>query len=97
MAQRTWSIEARMDFADMDKNAEIDELVRRLAVQLSANLSLLADGGQKPHVIAHSDDFFGDTKHISLWGEAHPEIVGTAENTDEVSEEMLEAMREMQK
>lgn len=95
MPQRTWKIEARMDFADQAKNDEIDKVVKRLAVTLEANLALLADG-QKPEVICHSDDFFGKHVDIDLWSREIPAetLVGLDEQ-DQVSDEMLEAMREM--
>ena len=95
MAQRTWKIEARMDFKDQEKNDEIDQVVKRLAVVLEANLSLLADG-QKPEVICHSDDFFGRQVDIELWSKEIPKdtLVGL-DQQDQVSDEMLEAMRDM--
>lgn len=95
MAQRTWKIEARMDFTDQAKNDEIDQVVKRLSVVLEANLALLADG-QKPEVICHSDDFFGDHRQIELWSQDIPKdtLVGL-DDQDQVSDEMLEAMREM--
>lgn len=95
MAQRTWKIEARMDFKDQEKNDEIDQVVKRLAVVLEANLSLLADG-QKPEVICHSDDFFGRHVDIELWSKEIPKdtLVGL-DQQDQVSDEMLEAMRDM--
>jgi hypothetical protein len=95
MAQRTWKIEARMDFKDQEKNDEIDKVVKRLAVVLEANLSLLADG-QKPEVICHSDDFFGRHVDIDLWGKEIPAdtLIGL-DQQDQVSDEMLEAMRDL--
>src|SRR5271165_3883616 len=55
--QRQWTIEARADFADQEKNDAITEAIRRAAVHVNATIALLADG-IKPQVVAFSDDFF---------------------------------------
>src|SRR5580693_665073 len=52
--QRQWTIEARADFADQEKNDAISEAVRRAAVHINATIALLADG-IKPQVVAFSD------------------------------------------
>lgn len=96
--QRQWAIEARADFADPEKNEAITEAVRRAAVHINATLALLSDG-QKPQVVAYSDDFFSGHEEIALlenkMGNAlkeHDDIGTEAE----VSEEMLAAARDMQ-
>lgn len=97
--QRQWTIEARADFADAEKNEAITEAVRRAAVHINATLALLSDG-QKPLVVAFSDDFFAGHAEIALledkMGDAlakHDDIGEPAE----VSDEMLAAAREMQR
>jgi hypothetical protein len=95
--QRQWTIEARADFADADKNEAITEAIRRAAVHVHATLALLSDG-QKPQVVAFSDDFFSGHADIALL----PDTLGAAikEHGDgkdtAVSQELLDAMRDMQ-
>lgn len=97
--QRQWSIEARADFADQEKNDAISEAVRRAAVHINATIALLADG-IKPQVVAFSDDFFAGHEDIALM----PDSIGAAiaEHAEDVggeapvSEEMLQAMRDLQ-
>ena len=67
--QRQWNIEARADFADKEKNDLIPAAVRRAAVHINAEITLLlmADGaGQKSQVVAYSDDFFTGHAEIAL-------------------------------
>jgi hypothetical protein len=97
--QRQWTIEARADFADQEKNDAISEAVRRAAVHINATIALLADG-IKPQVVAFSDDFFAGHEDIALM----PDSIGAAiaEHAEDVggeapvSEEMLQAMRDLQ-
>ena len=97
--QRQWTIEARADFADQEKNDAISEAVRRAAVRINATIALLADG-IKPQVVAFSDDFFAGHEDIALM----PDSIGAAiaEHAEDVggeapvSEEMLQAMRDLQ-
>jgi len=97
MAQRQWTIEARADFADPEKNEAITEAVRRAAVHINATLELLSDG-QKPQVVVYSDDFFTGHKDIALL----PDTLGKAiqdhggEEPEKVSDELLQAMRDLQ-
>lgn len=93
--QRQWTIEARADFADQEKNDVIKEAVRVAAVHIHATLALLADG-QKPQVVAFSDDYFIGHEDISLM----PDKLGTAmqEDTSQeagVSDEMMQAVRDL--
>lgn len=97
--QRQWTIEARADFADQEKNDAITESVRRAAVHINATIALLADG-IKPQVVAFSDDFFAGHEDIALLedklGRAladHSDAVG---EEAPVSDEMLQAMRDLQ-
>lgn len=96
MAQRQWTIEARADFADAEKNAVIDEAVRVAAVHIHAQLALLMDNGVSPQVICRSDDWFTGEKQIAL----HPDTLGQAIASQDVgatapvSEDMLSALRD---
>ena len=96
--QRQWTIEARADFADPDKNAAITEAVRQHAVALNATLVLIKDNGISPQVVCYSDDFFTGHEDINLMenklGAAMAES-GSAEPMG-VSEDMMQAMRDMQ-
>lgn len=96
MAQRQWTIEARADFSDPDKNAIIDEAVRAAAVHVHAQLALLMDNNVAPQVICRSDDWFTGAKDIAL----HPNTIGAAiasqdvGDTAAVSDDMLNALRD---
>lgn len=94
--QRQWTIEARADFADADKNDAITEAVKRAAVHINATIALLADG-QKPQVVAFSDDFFAGHQEINLLEDTISK--GMAEHPDlqegGVSEEMMQAVRDL--
>lgn len=97
--QRQWTIEARADFQDQEKNDAITEAVRVAAVHINATIALLADG-IKPQVVAFSDDFFAGHDDIALLedklGKAiadHEDKVG---DDAPVSSEMMDAMRDMQ-
>lgn len=96
--QRQWTIEARADFADADKNEAITEAVRRAAVHINATLALLSDG-QKPQVVAFSDDFFAGHAEIALLEDQMGDAIAKHDDigeTAEVSNEMLQAVRDMQ-
>jgi hypothetical protein len=97
--QRQWTIEARADFADQEKNEAITEAVRRAAVHIYATIALLADG-IKPQVVAFSDDFFTGHDEIDLMedklGKAIEDHGDTVGGEAPVSEEMLSALRDMQ-
>lgn len=96
--QRQWTIEARADFADKDKNETITQAVREAAVHINAVLALLSDG-QKPQVVAFSDDFFAGHEDIALLpdtlGMAIKEHNGGAA-AEPISDEMAQAFRDMQ-
>lgn len=97
--QKQWTIEARADFADREKNEAIDEAVRRAAVHINATIALLSDG-IKPQVVAFSDDFFAGHNDIALLkdtlGAALEEHRDAAGEEAPVSSEMMAAMSEMQ-
>lgn len=96
--QRQWTIEARADFADPDKNEAITKAIREAAVHVHAIMALLSDG-QAPQVVCFSDDFFDGHQEIKL----HEDKLGKAiaEHGDQmgggqVSDELLAAAAEMQ-
>lgn len=98
MTQRQWTIEARADFADPDKNEVIQNAVREAAVHVHATMALLSDG-QKPQVVCFADDFFNGHEEIAL----HEDKLGNAirdhgANVGDggVSDEMRAAARELQ-
>lgn len=95
--QRQWTIEARADFSDPEKNVAITEAVRKAAAHINATLVLLSDG-QKPQVVAYSDDFFAGHEDINVLGDplgdalvSHGDNVGEGE----VSNELLQAAQDM--
>lgn len=98
--QRQWTIEARADFADPEKNDAITEAVRQHAVALNATLILIKDSGISPQVVCYSDDFMIGHEDINLMdnklGAAVMEQGDLAAPAMEVSDEMLQAMRDMQ-
>lgn len=96
--QRQWTIEARADFADQEKNDVITRAIREAAVHVHATMALLSDG-QAPQVVCFSDDFFDGHQEIKL----HEDTLGKAiaEHGDQmsgggVSQELLQAAAEMQ-
>lgn len=96
--QRQWTIEARADFADQEKNDAITQAIRDAAVHVHAVMALLSDG-QKPQVVCFSDDFFAGHEEIML----HDDKLGSAiaehgPNIEQgvVSEELMAAARDMQ-
>lgn len=95
--QRQWTIEARADFADQEKNDMITDAVRRAAVHINATIALLADG-VKPQVVAFSDDFFAGHEDIALiedtLGKAKREHDAEAEEV--LSDEMRQAFNDIQ-
>lgn len=97
--QRQWTIEARADFADQEKNDIISNAVRVAAVHINATIALLADG-IKPQVVAFSDDFFAGHQEIALLEDTLGRAI--ADHADKVgpeapvSDEMMQAMRDMQ-
>lgn len=97
MPQRQWTIEARADFSDQGKNDAITEAIRTAAVHVHAVMVLLSDG-QKPQCSAFSDDFFVGHEEIALiedkLGKAKEAAAETPET--EVSQDMLDALRNMQ-
>ena len=97
--QRQWTIEARADFADQEKNDAITESVRRAAVHINATIALLADG-IKPQVVAFSDDFFAGHEEIALLkdklGQALADHAETVGEEAPVSDDMLQALRDVQ-
>lgn len=95
--QRQWTIEARADFADPEKNDAITEAVRRAAVHINATLLLLSDG-QPPQVVAFSDDFFAGHKEVALLQDKMGDALRTHDDIVEegtVSDELLQAARDM--
>jgi len=96
--QRQWTLEARADFTDKEKNEAIDTAVREAAVHIHAVIALLSDG-QKPQVVCFSDDFFDGHQEIAL----HQDKLGdaVAAHGDKmagggVSQELLAAATDMQ-
>jgi len=101
--RRKWIMECTADFADKTKNAAMDELFRKHAVQVQAAALLLGDA-QAPEVICYSDDFFVGRKQIDIMlrrqtpdsepadEETSPDSISSDE--EGVSDEMLSAMRE---
>ena len=97
--QRQWTIEARADFADPEKNEAITEAVRQHAVALNATLILIKDNGISPQVVCYSDDFFTGHEGINLMenklGAAIMESGDLAEPM-QVSDDMMQAMRDLE-
>lgn len=97
--QRQWTIEARADFADKEKNDAIDQAFKVAAAHINATLQLLSDG-QKPNVVVFSDDFFAGHQDIDWLGDPLGKAIaehGGSKTGDapEVSDQMLAALRDM--
>ncbi len=94
--QREWRLEVRMSFLDKGKNDVIDYTMKVMAARINATIALLADG-QKPEVRCWSDDFFTSPKELEYLGSdlgVDPAVYSPRQ--EEVSDEMLEALKEMQ-
>lgn len=91
--QRQFTIELRVDYADNEKNASMQEAVQRAARHVLATAALLADG-VKPQIAAFSDDFFTGHKEISVLEDTiakGKEQIG-ADAEDSVSSELTAAL-----
>lgn len=97
--QRQWTIEARADFAEKEKNEAIDQAFKVAAAHINATMVLLSDG-QKPQVVCFSDDFFAGHQDINWLGDPLGKAIADhATSSGEVapvSDEMLAAVRDMQ-
>lgn len=96
--QRQWTIEARADFSDPEKNEAITAAVKTAAVHVHAIMALLSDG-QNPQVVCFSDDFFEGHQEIKM----HEDTLGKAveEHGDKMtgggaSAELLQAVSDLQ-
>lgn len=98
--QRQWTIEARADFADKEKNDAIDQAFKVAAAHINATMALLSDG-QKPQVVCFSDDYFAGHQDIDWLGDPLGKAIAAnaqqTGDTSEVSDEMLAAVRDMAK
>jgi hypothetical protein len=94
---RQWTIEARADFADQDKNEAITLSVQQFAVALRATLVMIKDNNQSPQVVCYSDDFFLGHQDIALIKDTvGPAIADSGTEPADVSDEMMQAMRDIQ-
>lgn len=96
--QRQWTIEARADFADPEKNDAITTAIREAAVHVHAVMALLSDG-QKPQVACYSDDYFSGHEEIALHKDKLGDAIkehGDAMSGGGVSDELLQAAADMQ-
>lgn len=94
--QRQWTIEARADFDDPDKNEVITKAIQQAARHVHATLALLADS-QQPQVVAFSDDFFSGHQEISLLEDVIGKGLAVSTEVEApISSELLEAARELQ-
>jgi len=96
--QRKWTIEVIADLTDNDDNEAFDDAVRRKAVELQATVMLLSPAA-KPQTSAYSDDFFYGRKDIDIMLRTRAAELKTAveEPQEEVSDELLSALRDMGK
>ncbi len=86
--QRQWTIECRADYADPRKNEAIERLVRKAAIELLANMTLLKDE-QIPTLAFYSDDLFEGHQDLEIYRLAEEERVRAG-----VSQEMLDMAAE---
>ena len=90
--QRQYTIELRVDYADVEKNPIMRKAMAQAARHVLATASLLSDG-QEPKVVMFSDDFFTGHEEIPLMAD----VLGAAidkhggQETG-VSDELLKAM-----
>ncbi len=103
MAQRPWTIQLRMDFADEERNEKIDNAFVEHALAISALAALLSDG-QQPNLMVFSDDWQMGRRDLDLFAKKleHPDPLAqaNAEHGDkvtgnDVSDELAAALANM--
>lgn len=98
--QRQWTIEARADYTDQNKNVAITDHVREIAVHLHALMVLMDDGGQKSQVSCFSEDYFMGPEQIELHVQNKGDTLGQAKAAHDapaiaVSSGLLAAVQEL--
>lgn len=94
-----WTIEMRAHCSDAEREA-ITETVRKLARHGDATLKLLPNAtAMKPEVVCYGDDFFVGHFDVSMLDDSIAEAISAQSlGEDEgVSDELLQAARDMQK
>lgn len=96
--QRKWTIEIIADLNDNDDNEAFDDALRRHAVELQASVMLLSPAA-KPQTSAYSDDFFYGRKDIDIMLRTKAAEIkkAAAVQSEEVSDELMGALRDMGK
>ncbi len=103
MAQRQWTIQLRMDFADNERNEKIDNAFIEHGLAISALGALLSDG-QKPNIMVFSDDWQMGRRELDIFAQKlenpDPLAQANAEHGDkvagnDVSDELAEALANM--
>ncbi len=98
--QRQWTIEVRADFSDPGAYDVISTLVKQAAVYLNANTALVPCSITPPKTVVFSDDFFAGHEDLDLLadtlGTALVDHGGKVGGDAVVSDEMLQAVRDMQ-
>ena len=95
MSQRQWTIEARADCSDGEKEA-IKQTVRQLACHLCAQLNLLPTK-VRVQVVCFSDDFFSGHEDIAMLEDKLGAALQMNESAAEtVSSELMSTVLDMQ-
>lgn len=94
--QRQWTIEARADFADQEKNDAVTQAMREAASHINAVVKLLQDG-VKAQVVCFSDDFFAGHQEIDIMPDTIGKAIADCDVGEEspISQEMLDAFRDL--
>lgn len=94
--QRQWTIEARADFADQEKNDAVTQAIREAASHINAVVKLLQDG-VKAQVVCFSDDFFAGHQEIDIMPDTIGKAIADCDVGEEspISQEMLDAFRDL--
>ena len=98
---RQYTIDLRVDFTDQDKLDTVRHLIAAAGRDLYASVGMLADRGSEPQIAVYSSDSFAGCEDISILentvqlGREELTAVGARSEDNGISEEMLEAMRDV--
>jgi hypothetical protein len=66
MTQRMFTVELRVDFADVDKLGPMKKALQQCARHAFATAQLISDNPKSTRIVVYSDDFFSGHEDIAL-------------------------------
>lgn len=97
--QRQFTMELRVDYADVEKNEVMQTALKAAARHVFATAVLLADNNVKPQISVYSDDFFSGHEEIKMLDDVIAQGLAESESADgpalaeEISGDLLAAAR----